>query len=286
MGGGTSFDRKNKYYSTKPTIQPYEPSQEAMKIEEDDAGTGSPPHSFAEYKKRLTEEELELIDTEFNKMARNQVIGKRKILQYFNIQELEGTVLSTAFLFLMKQKNEESGNNFVDWPKFLSFVVTLSRGTKAERLKLFYGLFNPTYSSHMTKKQFKQSFTSILHSLSQITYENQKVEMFKSTMLKATDAQLDSSIDIYIDEIFEEYGSKAAPDCLTYKQWCAWISDLCGIDMLLEARIEPPPQESRPRSRTIDEQPSHGVITFHHVEHEESGVAKEMTKGLFEEEKQ
>jgi len=269
MGGGSSFDRKNKYYSTKPLIQPYEASQEALKLEEEDLFSGSNAPSTSAYQKRLTEEELELIETEFSKLARNQVIGKRKILQYFGLQDLEGSVISTALLFLMKQKKEESGNNFIDWPKFLNFVVILSKGTKAERLKLFYGLFNPTYSSHMTKKQFKQSFTSIMHSLAQITYENKNVEMFKSSILKATDSQLDSAIDLYIDEIFEEYGSKATSDSLTYKQWCTWISELCGMDILLEASIKPPSQENRPRSKTIEEMPAHGVITIHHVETEE-----------------
>ncbi len=273
MGGGSSFDRKNKYYSTKPAIQPYEASQEAIRIEEDDAMAGPDQGSSTEYRKRLNEEELELIDTEFNKLARNQVIGKRKILQYFSIQELEGSVLSTAFLFLIKQKKEEGGNNFIDWPKFLNFVVVLSKGTKAERLKLFYGLFNPTYSSHMTKKQFKQSFTSLLHSLSQITYENPKVELFKTTMLKSTDAQLDSAIDLYIEEIFEEYGSKAAPDCLTYKQWCAWISELCGMDVLLEARIEPPAQENRPHAKTMDDQCMRGIVKLQPM----SGVSPKLS---------
>ena len=36
MGGGSSFDRKNKYYSTKPVIEPYAPSRDSLKIDEDE----------------------------------------------------------------------------------------------------------------------------------------------------------------------------------------------------------------------------------------------------------
>jgi hypothetical protein len=253
MGGGSSFDRKNKYYSTKPPIEPYEQSQEGGKIDEEEPMSNVSSPNGSDYVKRLKEEELEIIDTEFNKLARNQVIGKRKILQYFDLQELEGSVLSTAFLFLMKQQKEEGGNSFVDWPKFLSFVVTLSRGTKPERLRLLYGLFNPTYSAQMTKKQFKQSFISILHSLAQVPYENPKVEGFKGSILRAPETQLDSAVDLYIEEIFEEYGSKATADIITYKQWCAWISELCGMDVLLDAHIEPPPVANRSRGRTLED---------------------------------
>ena len=243
MGGGSSFDRKNKYYTTKPTIQPYISTRESFRLEEDELSSAAPASNQTTYQKLLSEKELELIKGEFDKLARNQVIGKRKILQYFGVQELENTVLSTALLLLIKQKKEDSGNNFIDWPKFLTFVVILAKGSRAERLRLFYGLFNPALTSNMTKKMFKQSFMSILHALSQVTYENTQVESFKSSILGATEGELELGIDLYIDDIFEEYGTKTVSDTLTYKQWCNWISELNGMDVLLDVRIEPPVQE-------------------------------------------
>lgn len=243
MGGGSPFDRKNKYYSTKPTIQPYTPIRESFKIDEDEASPTLLTHSQTAYQKLLSEKELELINAEFGKLARNQVIGKRKILQYFGLLELENTVLSTALLLLIKQKREDSENNFIDWPKFLSFVVTLAKGSRAERLKLFYGLFNPALTPQMTKKAFKQSFMSILHALSQVNYENPQVESFKNSILGVSEGELELGIDLYIDEIFEEYGIKTVTDTLTYKQWCNWISELHGMDILLDTRVEPSVQE-------------------------------------------
>eukprot|EP00826_Nyctotherus_ovalis_P019851 TRINITY_DN1616_c0_g5_i1.p1 TRINITY_DN1616_c0_g5~~TRINITY_DN1616_c0_g5_i1.p1 ORF type:complete len:305 (-),score=90.84 TRINITY_DN1616_c0_g5_i1:138-992(-) len=243
MGGGSSFDRKNKYYSTKPTIAPYACRQEVFKVDEDEASPTAQASSQTTYLKLLSDKELELINAEFGKLARNQVIGKRKILQYFGLQELENTVLSTALLLLVKQKKEDSENNFIDWPKFLRFVVVLAKGTRAERLKLFYGLFNPALTPQMTKKQFKQSFMSIMYALSQVTYENTQVEAFKNSILGATEGQLELGIDLYIDEIFEEYGTKTIADTLTYKQWCNWVSELCGMDIILDTQIEPTASE-------------------------------------------
>lgn len=77
---------------------------------------------------RFTQEELSRIKKEFDKLSKDQVIGKRKLLEYFRLMEINDTYLTNELFFMIK--NSSTLNSPVDYKKFINFVSIIAKGTR------------------------------------------------------------------------------------------------------------------------------------------------------------
>jgi Ca2+-binding EF-hand superfamily protein len=81
---------------------------------------------------RFTQEELSKIRKEFDKLSKDQVIGKRKLLEYFRLMEISDTYLTNELFFMIK--NSSALNSPVDYKKFINFVSVIAKGSRQEKL--------------------------------------------------------------------------------------------------------------------------------------------------------
>lgn len=77
---------------------------------------------------RFTTEEISKIKKEFDKLSKDQVIGKRKLLEYFRLMEINDTYLTNELFFMIK--NSSSLNSPVDYKKFINFVSIIAKGSR------------------------------------------------------------------------------------------------------------------------------------------------------------
>ena len=236
MGTGHAFDRKsNPYYYEKPEIKPYL----FTKQEEDEDLRQELLEDLSRKSSYLTPDEMELIETEFHRLSRNQLIGRNKLLQYFALGDIQETVMATAFLNSLKHTGGD--RRFIDWPTFLNFVIILAKGSREERLALIFQMFNIDNSPDrvLTKRNMKQAIWHIFCSLLNVTYEEPKIESLKSTLEGISENDIETAFNLFVEEIFENYGSKGGAEVMTYEQWSKWIGELAGMDQILEIVINP-----------------------------------------------
>jgi|LauGreDrversion4_2_1035121.scaffolds.fasta_scaffold194759_1 Ca2+-binding EF-hand superfamily protein len=81
---------------------------------------------------RFTQEELSKVKKEFDKLSKDQVIGKRKLLEYFRLTEISDTYLTNELFFMIK--NSSALNSPVDYNKFINFVSVIAKGSRQEKL--------------------------------------------------------------------------------------------------------------------------------------------------------
>jgi Ca2+-binding EF-hand superfamily protein len=232
MGNGPSFDNKtNFYYMRKPEIKPIWVNEDDQKLEDVESKAAYEP-PVIDISERLSEQEIQFVKKNYDKLSINEVIGKNKLLEYFNLLDFKDTPLASGMLYLLKNTND-SQNGLVTWDKFISFVTILSKGTKEERLQLIFKLFDSTSNAEVTKKSVKDAITSLLFSLLKNSYDEKSVENMRQSYFKGTEQQHQAAIDLYVDEIFAAFSSKDKPDALTYSQWCSWICSLTGMETIL-----------------------------------------------------
>ena len=81
---------------------------------------------------RFSKEELIKIKKEFERLSKDDVIGKRKLLEYFRIIEIQDTYLSDEVFFMIK--NSHQANSPIDYVKFIHFVSIVAKGDRDEKL--------------------------------------------------------------------------------------------------------------------------------------------------------
>jgi Ca2+-binding EF-hand superfamily protein len=81
---------------------------------------------------RFSSEELIKIQKEFERLSKDNVIGKRKLLEYFRMVEIQDTYLANEVFFMIK--NSSQLNSPIDYSKFINFVSIISKGTREEKL--------------------------------------------------------------------------------------------------------------------------------------------------------
>ena len=81
---------------------------------------------------RFTNEELSKISKEFERLSKDNVIGKRKLLEYFRLMEIQDTYLSNEIFFMIK--NSSKLNSPIDYTKFINFVSIVAKGSSEEKL--------------------------------------------------------------------------------------------------------------------------------------------------------
>ena len=77
-------------------------------------------------------EELSKIKKEFERLSKDNIIGKRKLLEYFKLLEIQDTYLANEVFFMIK--NSSQLNSPIDYSKFINFVSIMSKGSEEDKL--------------------------------------------------------------------------------------------------------------------------------------------------------
>ena len=109
-------------------------------------------------------EELQRIKREFKKLSKDNIIGKRKLLEYFRLLEINDTYLTNELFFMIK--NSSQLNSPIDWQKFINFVGILSKGSPQEKLELLFCFFDKTPDARITKQEIKAHISGTILSMS------------------------------------------------------------------------------------------------------------------------
>jgi len=111
------------------------------------------------------------------------VIGKRKLLEYFRLMEINDTYLTNELFFMIK--NSSSFNSPVDYNKFINFVSIIAKGTKQEKLQLLFSFFDKTPDAKISKEELKAHISGTILSLSNIAFDDAGVEGLKQSICRA-----------------------------------------------------------------------------------------------------
>lgn len=132
---------------------------------------------------RFTQEELSKIRKEFDKLSKDQVIGKRKLLEYFRLMEISDTYLSNELFFMIK--NSSALNSPVDYKKFINFVSVIAKGSRQEKLQLLFFFFDKTPDARISKEELKAHISGTILSLAGLTFDDAGVESLKQSICRA-----------------------------------------------------------------------------------------------------
>lgn len=95
--------------------------------------------SVQEAESRFTQSEVAIIKREFEKNSKDQIIGKRKLIEYFRLNEVSDTYLSNELFNIIK--NSSRLNSPIDYQRFISFIAILVKGSRYEKLLLIFSIF-------------------------------------------------------------------------------------------------------------------------------------------------
>jgi len=112
---------------------------------------------------RFTKEELAKIQKEFERLSKDNVIGKRKLLEYFRLTDVSETYLSNEIFFMIK--NSSVINSPIDYNKFITFVSTIAKGNREEKLSLLYTFFDKSVDSKISKDDLKAHISGTILSM-------------------------------------------------------------------------------------------------------------------------
>ena len=115
---------------------------------------------------RFTKEELAKIQKEFERLSKDNVIGKRKLLEYFRLTDVSETYLSNEIFFMIK--NSSVINSPIDYSKFITFVSTVAKGSREEKLSLLYTFFDKSVDSKISKDDLKAHISGTILSMQQV----------------------------------------------------------------------------------------------------------------------
>ncbi|CDW73401.1 UNKNOWN [Stylonychia lemnae] len=181
---------------------------------------------------RFTSDEISRIRKEFDKLSKDQVIGKRKLLEYFKLMEINDTYLTNELFFMIK--NSSQINSPVDYNKFINFVSLIAKGSKSEKLQLLFSFFDKTPDAKISKEEVKAHISGTILSLSNIQFDDGGVEGLKQSICRAQESQIEAALDLFVEEIFSKYSSNQ--DELTYDEWSNWFLNLEGMKETLELK--------------------------------------------------
>ena len=126
---------------------------------------------------RFTKEELAKIQKEFERLSKDNVIGKRKLLEYFRLTDVSETYLSNEIFFMIK--NSSVINSPIDYSKFITFVSTVAKGSREEKLSLLYTFFDKSVDSKISKDDLKAHISGTILSMQQVQFDIDDIEKLK-----------------------------------------------------------------------------------------------------------
>lgn len=181
---------------------------------------------------RFTQEELSKIRKEFDKLSKDQVIGKRKLLEYFRLMEISDTYLTNELFFMIK--NSSALNSPVDYKKFINFVSVIAKGSRQEKLQLLFFFFDKTPDARITKEELKAHISGTILSLAGLTFDDPGVESLKQSICRAQEAHIEAAMDLVVEEIFQKYSNNQEE--LTFDEWQQWFINLEGMKEVLDMK--------------------------------------------------
>ena len=126
---------------------------------------------------RFTKEELAKIQKEFERLSKDNVIGKRKLLEYFRLTDVSETYLSNEIFFMIK--NSSVINSPIDYSKFITFDSTVAKGSREEKLSLLYTFFDKSVDSKISKDDLKAHISGTILSMQQVQFDIDDIEKLK-----------------------------------------------------------------------------------------------------------
>ena len=181
---------------------------------------------------RFTQEELSKVRKEFDKLSKDQVIGKRKLLEYFRLMEINDTYLTNELFFMIK--NSSALNSPVDYKKFINFVSVIAKGSRQEKLQLLFFFFDKTPDGRISKEELKAHISGTILSLAGLTFDDAGVESLKQSICRAQEAHIEAAMDLVVEEIFQKYSNNQEE--LTFDEWQQWFINLEGMKEVLDMK--------------------------------------------------
>ncbi|CAI2379664.1 unnamed protein product [Moneuplotes crassus] len=181
---------------------------------------------------RFLPNELAMIKKEFDKLSKDQVIGKQKLFKFLRITDISETFLTDQLFYVMK--NSPELNSPIDWQKFISFLSIFLKGSEEEKLKLIFLFFDRSRKYTITKEEMQVVISSTILSMMSIPYEDRSIESVRNNLLTQNESTIDAALNIVVDEIFSKYSSSG--DELTFDEWCNWFKEMDGVSEILNYR--------------------------------------------------
>ena len=118
--------------------------------------------------------------------------------------DIQDTYLANEVFFMIK--NSSQLNSPIDYSKFINFVSIVSKGTREEKLQLFYAFFDKSTDSKITKEDLKAHISGTILSMQGVRYQDvDEIERLKQTMASAPENDLEQALDMMVQEIFQTY---------------------------------------------------------------------------------
>lgn len=95
--------------------------------------------TVAEAESQFTQAELTQIKKEFNKNSKDQIMGKRKLIEYFRILDISDSYLTSQLFTVIK--NSQRLTQPIDYQKFICFIAIISKGSRIQKLLLIFSIF-------------------------------------------------------------------------------------------------------------------------------------------------
>lgn len=149
---------------------------------------------------RFTKEELIKIQKEFERLSKDDVIGKRKLLEYFRMVEIQDTYLSDEVFFMIK--NSSAANTPIDYGKFISFVSIVAKGSREEKLQLLYTFFDKSVEAKITKDDLKAHISGTILSMQGVRSDIEDIERLKQSVAMAPEGEIEQALDMMVQGIF------------------------------------------------------------------------------------
>ena len=178
---------------------------------------------------RFETDELVKIKKEFERLSKDDVLGKRKLLEYFRMLEIQDTYLSDELFFLIK--NSQHANSPIDYGKFINFVSIVAKGSREEKLLMFFGFFDKSSEGKISKDDMKAHVSGTILSLQAVRFELEEVERLKQSVAQAPEAEIEQALDLLVNDIFREFSGNQEE--LSYEEWKKWFCTLEGVEELL-----------------------------------------------------
>ena len=133
-------------------------------------------------------------------MSKDNVIGKRKLLEYFRLTDVSETYLSNEIFFMIK--NSSVINSPIDYSKFITFVSIVAKGTREEKLSLFYTFFDKSKESKISKDDLKAHISGTILSMQQVQFDVDEIEKLKLQVAQAQEPEIEKALSAMVEEIF------------------------------------------------------------------------------------
>lgn len=157
-----------------------------------------------EAENRFSQSEVAQIKREFDKNSKDQIIGKRKLIEFFRFNEISDSYITNELFNIIKNSNRL--NSPIDYQRFISFIAILIKGSRYEKLLLIFSIFgkgipcehNQITGKHNPSSKLGGEESSVFESESILTDnegKNGKIFNDNGSLIKDNDSNFDEDDD-------------------------------------------------------------------------------------------